>query len=104
MRMTLGYQLTVFDRHELAVDVDLLQLVDQNHRRIAVGRNVARGYGDSERPIRPIAESLHDAASLCAVLSDIGIVPPQSRQQIRRRAPRGFGSSHSYVKRVRRGA
>jgi hypothetical protein len=30
-----------FDRVELAVDVDLLQLIDQDHRRIAEERQVA---------------------------------------------------------------
>jgi hypothetical protein len=36
-----GEPLRGVDRVELAVDVDLLQLVDQDNRRIAIGRDVA---------------------------------------------------------------
>src|SRR5690242_1685296 len=37
-----GQPLRGVDRVELTVDIDLLQLVDQDDRRIAIGRNVAR--------------------------------------------------------------
>jgi hypothetical protein len=37
------------DRIEGSVDVDLLQLVDQQHRGIAIGRGVARRYVTASR-------------------------------------------------------
>jgi hypothetical protein len=39
------------DRLELAVDVDLLQLVDQNHSRVAVVRDIAHRHFDLEMVI-----------------------------------------------------
>src|SRR5256885_7792531 len=32
-----------FDRIELAIDIDLLHLIDEDHRRVAVLRNIAGG-------------------------------------------------------------
>jgi hypothetical protein len=37
-------------------DIDFLQLVDQDHRRIAVRRDVAGRDLDPQRVLRPIAE------------------------------------------------
>jgi hypothetical protein len=41
------------DDVDLAVDVDLLQLVDQHDRRIAIERDVARSHLDRQRVVRP---------------------------------------------------
>src|SRR5438445_636964 len=48
-----GIPLSGVDGFELAVDVDFLQLVDQDHRSIAIRRNVARRHRDSEPFVRP---------------------------------------------------
>jgi hypothetical protein len=62
---------------ELAVDVDLLQLVNQDQRRIAPGRNVARRDSDGKPVTEAIAEFLHDLPRFGAPLRDIGAVARQ---------------------------
>src|ERR1700731_4092006 len=47
------------DNLELAIDIDVLQLVDQDHPRIAVDRKVARRYLDLQPVGGPIAELFH---------------------------------------------
>jgi hypothetical protein len=59
-----GEPLRRVDRVEFAIDVDFLQLVDQNDRRIAVGRNIARGHGEFQPFVRPVTQLFHDAAGL----------------------------------------
>src|SRR6202047_1676113 len=49
---------------EHPIDIDLLQLVDKNYCRIAIGRKVAGRYSDSEPHVRPVAELLHDLAGV----------------------------------------
>src|SRR6516162_2208451 len=75
------------DRVEGRVDIDLLQLVDQQYRRVAIGRGVARGHGRRERLVRPIAQPLHDDARLLAVFGGIGAVSRQRLQDLRRHTP-----------------
>src|ERR1700730_7374896 len=55
------------DCFELAVDVDLLQLVDQDHRRIPQVWEVAHRHLDLEPVIGPITELMHGLASVRAV-------------------------------------
>ncbi len=86
------------DRVERAVDVDVLQLIDQDHRRITIGRDVARRHGDGQPFVGPIAEPLHDLLCLGAVFRDVGIISRQRRQHVRRHAP------HAVGRRLHRGA
>ena len=65
------------DGFELDVDVDLLQLVDQDHGGIAVGGDVAGSEGNREPFSRPVAELPHDLARLVAVLGNVGIIARQ---------------------------
>src|SRR5437763_4383787 len=65
------------ERVEHPVYIDLLQLVDQDHRRVAIGRDVAGRYGDRETLVRPVAGLLHDRARLGAVLRDVGAIAGQ---------------------------
>src|SRR5262249_30772755 len=65
------------DRLEFAVDIDLLQLVDQNHRRVAVVRYIAHRHFDLEMVIGTIAEGLHDLPGFRAVLLHVGIIARQ---------------------------
>src|SRR6516162_5810505 len=58
----LGKPVGGLDRVELAVNPDLLQLVDQDDRRVAIARDVARGYLDREPLVRAVAEPSHDFA------------------------------------------
>src|SRR5271165_5009715 len=71
-RVVLAHDLRVpvgsVDRFELAVDVNLLQLVDQDHRRITVEGGVPRRHLDLEPVVRSVAELLHDVASFGSVL------------------------------------
>src|SRR5262249_34577864 len=52
----LGEPLDGIDRIELAVDVNLLQLVDQQDRSITVGRQVARRHLDPQPLVGPVTE------------------------------------------------
>ena len=83
----LGEKVGGVDRLELAVDVDLLQLVDQDHRRISVVRNIARRHFDLEVVIEAIAERLHNLSGFCAVLPHVGIVAGQCIEHLGRHAP-----------------
>src|ERR1700730_15231395 len=87
----LGKPLDGVDGFELDVDVDLLQLVDQDHGGIAVGGDVAGSEGNREAFGGPVAELPHDLASLGAVLGNIGIIARQRLQHLRRHAPHPFG-------------
>src|SRR5215469_18197094 len=71
---TLGEPVGGVYRFQLAINVHLLQLVDQDHRRIAKEREVARRYPDVQRLTGPVAELLHDAAGFPAVFLDIGTI------------------------------
>src|ERR1700737_2511160 len=86
----LGKPLDGVDHFELAVDVDLLQLVDQDYRRVPVGLHITCGDLDLEPLVRPIAELLHDLAGFRSVLWHIGIVARQCLQHFRRHPPYAF--------------
>ena len=83
----LGEPVRGFDRVELPVDPDLLELVDQDHRRVAVGRDVARGDLDGEPLVRPIPEPGHDLAGLGAVLRHLGAIAGNCCKKIGRHTP-----------------
>jgi hypothetical protein len=82
------------DRLELAVDIDLFQLVDQDQRRVAPGRHIARSNGDSKPLVGAVAERLHDLSRFDATLRDIGAVARQRLQHLGRMPhnPSGGGS------------
>src|SRR5215469_6118058 len=75
------------NRFELAVDVDLLQLVDQDHCRVPQIWQVAHRYRNLEPVIGSITELLHDLAGFCAVFLDVGTVARQRVQDVSRHAP-----------------
>ena len=79
------------DRVQRAVDIDILQLIDQDDGGIAVRGNVARRHGDRQALIGPVAELFHNVLRLCAVLCDIGVVARQAAQHLRRHAPDAVG-------------
>src|SRR6266446_1315982 len=60
-----------FDQLELAVDIDVLDLVDQQHSRISEALNVARADFDGEPVVGAVTRLLHDPAALLAVLRDV---------------------------------
>src|SRR5260370_37720336 len=55
----LAAPLAALDRFDLSVHLDPLALLDQDHRRIAIGGHVARRHLAPDPPVRPIAELLH---------------------------------------------
>jgi hypothetical protein len=67
----LGIPVRRVDYFELAVDVNLLQLIDQDHRRITVEGRVPRRHFDLEPVVGSLAERLHDPAGFRAVFLDI---------------------------------
>ena len=75
------------DQLELAIEIDLLQLVDQDHRRVAIHWQVARRDLDRQPMVRPVAEFFHDLAGFRAVLLHIGIVAGQCLQEVQRHPP-----------------
>src|SRR5580700_4467960 len=82
-----GIPLRRIERFELAVDIDLLQLVEQDHRRIAVGRDVARRHRDLQMAVGPVAELFHNLARLGAALGDIGSIAGQRIEHLLGHAP-----------------
>ena len=83
----LGEPVCRVDRLELAVDMDVFQLVDQDDRRIPVARRITRRHLYLEPVIGSVAELLHDRAGLGAVLRHVGAIARQRLQDIRRHAP-----------------
>ena len=66
-------------------------LVDEDHRRIAVGGEVARRDRHREILVWSAAELLHQYARLRPALFHIGVVARQSLQEIRRHTPQPAG-------------
>src|SRR6516225_6114335 len=79
------------DLIELAVDIDVLQLVDQQHRGSAIGREIAGRYLDVEMFVGAVAELLHDPAAHRAVFLDVGVIARQFLHLVRRHAPKPVG-------------
>src|SRR5215469_14710458 len=80
---------------KLAVDIDFLQLVDQDYRRIAVARDVACRHRDREPFVGAVTELLQNLTGFGAVLGDIGIIAGQRLEQLRGmlQTPSGAGST-----------
>src|ERR1051325_10810003 len=79
------------DRLQFAVDIDLLQLVDQEHRRVAVGRDIARRDLRLQPVVRAVAELFHQLARLSPVCRYVRTVTRQGPHQIRGHAPDAEG-------------
>src|SRR5215472_9689785 len=80
-----------FDDLELAADKYLLQLIDQQHRRIAERRDVASRHLERQPLAGTIAELAHDLAGLGAVLLHVGVISWQGVLDFARHAPDPFG-------------
>ena len=87
LRVTLGNQFVVSIGFELAVDIDVFQLVDQDDRRIPVVGRIARRDFYLEPLIGSITELLHDRAGLRAIFRHVGAIARQRLQDIGRHAP-----------------
>src|SRR5207244_12675382 len=59
------------DHLQLAVDVDVLDLIDQDHRGIAIDRDVAGRDLHGEPLVGTVAELLHELARLGAIRLNI---------------------------------
>ena len=70
------------DRLELAVDINLLQLVDQDDAGIAIDRQVARRHLDLEPLAWPVAQLLHQRAALLAVLLHVAAIARELPQEL----------------------
>jgi len=73
----LGKPARGLDDLELAVDEHLLQLVGQQHGRIAVWRDIAGRHLELQPPFRTIAELAHDLAGFSPVFLHVGVVARQ---------------------------
>src|SRR6516162_2421281 len=80
-----------FDRVELSLDINLLQLVDQDDGRIPGTREITRQNLYFQPAIRPVTELLHDPAGLGAAPAYVGIVTRQTLQRLWRHAPEAVG-------------
>src|SRR3984893_13768475 len=79
------------DHVEFGVDVDVLQLVDQKHRRVAIELDIAGGHLDVDVLSGAVAELLHNPAPLGAVRFDVGTVTRQFLDFIWQQAPQSSG-------------
>src|SRR6516165_2357707 len=86
-----GIPLRCIDSFKLAVDINLFQLRDQDHRRVSPGRNVPSRDGDGKPVVGAVAEFLHDLPRFGAPRPDIGAVARQGRQHLGRHAPQPLG-------------
>src|SRR5437899_5577432 len=87
----LGEPVGSVDRFELAVDVHLLQLVEQDYRRIPQERQVAHRDLYLEPVSGPVTELAHELAGFRAVFLNIGVIAGQRLQHLRRHTPQSFG-------------
>ena len=62
------------DGFELTVDINFFQLVDEDHRRIPIGRDIARRHLYLEPVIRSVTELLHNLAGISAVFPHVGVI------------------------------
>src|SRR6516162_3379977 len=74
-------------RFELAVDIDLPQLVDQDQGGVAPGGHIARCDGDGKAVVRAISDFLHGLPRFGAPPRNIGAVAGQRFQHLPRHAP-----------------
>src|SRR6266513_447933 len=62
-------------------------MVDQNHRRVAGRLDVADCDLETQSLVRAVAELLHEAARLGAVLRDVGPIARQALEHLRGHTP-----------------
>src|SRR5262249_54960639 len=72
----------------------LLQLVDQQHCGIAIGRRVARGHGHRKPLVGPVAELLHSLARFGPVLGNVRAVSRECLQGLGRHPPTASRRRH----------
>ena len=78
------------DDVERAVDIDLFKLVGEDHRGIAIGRDVARRDRQRQTLIGSIARLFHEFSRFGAVRGDVRAVTGQGREHLSRHAPDPF--------------
>src|SRR6266481_2478771 len=83
----LGKPVGGLDRVELAGDVDLFELVDEDDRRISEDGNVSLRNLDLEPLVGPVTELFNDRTGFGAVLLHIGIIAGQTLEHVWRQAP-----------------
>src|SRR6516225_6012088 len=76
----------------LSIDVNLLELVDQDHRWITVDWDIAGGDLHLQPLVRGIPKLLHDRAGLLAILIHVQIVTRERLQDLWRHSPNTFRS------------
>src|SRR5262245_59725649 len=76
-----------FHHFELAVDVDVLELIDQDDRGIAIDVNVSRRDLYGKPFVRTVAELLHQLARLRTVRLDVRAVTPNRLEHLRWHPP-----------------
>src|SRR5436190_6317762 len=72
---------------KFGIDIDLLELVDKDHRGIAIDRDVAGRDLELEGLLRAVSQLVHDRARLGDVLLDICAIAWQRPQHVRGHAP-----------------
>jgi hypothetical protein len=86
----LGKPIGGLDRIEFAVDINLLQLVDQDNRGIAINREVPRRNFYGEAVVRPITQVRQYFAGLGPALLKIGAIAWDRVQNVGRHGPHAF--------------
>src|SRR5207237_914781 len=80
-----------FDDLQLAVDIYLSKLVNQNNRGIAERRRIPYRDLDLQPLLRSVARFLHQLPGFSPVLGDIRIVSGQGPEDLFRHAPNTLG-------------
>src|ERR1700730_13784219 len=91
LALHLGIPLGGVYRLELALDIDLLQLVDEDYRRIAVWGYVSGSDLDVQPLVGPVAELLHNLAGLVAIGCHVRPVAGQLFEHLQWHAPLAAG-------------
>ena len=80
-----------FHHLELAVDINVLELIDQDNRGITIDRDVSRRDLEREPFVGPVAELLHELAGLRAVRLDVWPVTRDGLEHVGRHPPHPLG-------------
>src|SRR5207237_1992931 len=75
------------ERFELGVEINLFQLIHQDHRRVPIAGDIARRHRDTQTFVGSVAELFHDRAGLRAVRLDIRVISGQRLQHVGRHSP-----------------
>src|SRR5215475_4889461 len=84
-------RISLVPRSRTPIDVDLLQLIDQQHRRVAIHRPVTRCHLDREAVVRAVAELLHYLAGLFPAPGHVWVIARQFCHLVRRHTPQAAG-------------